>query len=248
MKYNFGEKTKEIINGKELPVWQTPKYEFAKKKVIEMLESEQYKDVLDVSDFWILMNTYAGGSKMMYSGLIISHNGCLKINDTLEDKLKFKPNCITIDKVGYNDELVFMYCNEEQGLYEVGEVSAKNCKNEYPYAMALKRCFDRVVLKNSKIAYAGVYSDSEAEEFKQKPEDMEIDAIDEKQEERIELESRCKVLGIDLKSQNISKWIADKLEETTGKRNIDEKFNLGQYNQLLASLIRKKEKENESNK
>ena len=31
--------------------------------------------------------------------------------------------------------------------------------------MAYKRLFDRVVLKNSKLAYAGVYSDNEAEEF-----------------------------------------------------------------------------------
>ena len=31
--------------------------------------------------------------------------------------------------------------------------------------MALKRCMDRVILKNCKLAYAGVYSDSEADEF-----------------------------------------------------------------------------------
>jgi hypothetical protein len=51
-------------------------------------------------------------------------------------------------------------------------------------------------------------------------------------------------LGIDLKSERISKWLSDKLEEKTGQRHIDDKFNLGQYNQLLASLIRNKEKEN----
>ena len=244
MVYNFGEKTKENIGGKELPVWQSPKYEFAKKKVIEMLESEQYKSVLEASDFWILMNTCSGGTKMMYSGLIISHNGCLKINDTLEDKLKFKPNCITIDTNGYNGELVFHYCNEEQGLYEVGEVSAKNCKNEYPYAMALKRCFDRVVLKNSKLAYAGVYSDSEADEFTKKDEVNDIEQLDDKQLERIELENKCKVLGIDLKSDKTKNWIANKLEESSGKKELDEKFNLGQYNQILAFMIRSKEKEN----
>ena len=33
--------------------------------------------------------------------------------------------------------------------------------------MAFKRCFDRVVLKVSKLAYAGIYSDSEADEFSQ---------------------------------------------------------------------------------
>ena len=47
--YNFGEKPAEFSpkHGKEIPVWQSPKYTQAKQKVIEMLESDQYKDVLD---------------------------------------------------------------------------------------------------------------------------------------------------------------------------------------------------------
>lgn len=165
--YNFGEKKEEIINGKKIPVeWITPKYKEAKRKVIELLESEKYKDVLEESDFWILYNTYSNKTKVMYSGLIISHDGCLKINDSLEDKLKFKPECMSLDKEGYNNSLVYTYNCPEQGIYEVGEVSSINLKNGgYPYAMALKRCMDRVILKNSKIAYAGVYSDSEADEF-----------------------------------------------------------------------------------
>lgn len=165
-KYDFGEKEEEYYaKGKiTLPVWQSPKYLYAKKRVIEMLESKEYKDVLTESDFWILMNV-TKTNKMSYTGLIISHNGCLKINDTLEAKMKFKPQCLSLDKDGYKNSLVYSYNCPEQGLYEVGEVSDSNCKNEYPYAMAFKRCFDRVVLKNSKLAYAGVYSDSEADEF-----------------------------------------------------------------------------------
>ena len=47
--YNFGEKKEEIINGRKLPVeWITPKYKEAKRKVIELLESEKYKNVLEV--------------------------------------------------------------------------------------------------------------------------------------------------------------------------------------------------------
>lgn len=244
MEYNFGEKKTENFDGKELPVWQTPKFHTAKRKVIETLESDKYKGVLDASDFWILMNTYANKTKVMYSGLIISHNGCLKINDTLEDKLKFKPECVTIDTKGYNDELVFHYCNVEQGLYEVGEVSSKNCKNDYPYAMALKRCFDRVVLKNCKLAYAGVYSDSEAEEFTKKEIEDDIDQLDEKQLDKIELESKCSRLGINLNAPDIKKWIGDRLEKSSGKRELDEKFNLGMYNNLLVKLIEGKEKSN----
>ena len=245
-KYDFGEKTTENIKGKELPVWKTPKYEFAKKKVIEMLESEKYKDILEPSDFWILMNSYANGTKMMYSGLIISHNGCLKINDTLEEKLKFNPECVAIDTNGYKGELVFHYCNKEQGIYEVGEVSTENCKNEYPYAMALKRCFDRVVLKNSKLAYAGVYSDSEADDFKEdleKTNNQITKQLSEKEQDRVDLEKQCKDKGIDLENPKTKAWISKKLLEKSGKASLDTSFNLGYYNNALAELIKLKESE-----
>lgn len=162
-KYDFGEKTHEHSNkrGEDVPVWQSPKYKESKAKAEEILDSGKY--TVKPSDFWILMNETKTG-KMAYTGLIISHNGCLKINDALESK--FDPSCVSIDKDGFNNSLVYTYCNAEQGIYEVGEVSKSNCKNDYPYAMAYKRLFDRVVLKLSKLAYAGIYSDSEADEFK----------------------------------------------------------------------------------
>lgn len=165
MIHNFGEKQSEYHAklGKELPVWKSPKYEEAKKKAIEIIESGKYN--VNDADFWILMNATKSG-KMMYTGLIISHNGCLKINDVLESR--FNPDCVSCDKDGYNGSLVFSYCNNEQGIYEVGEVSKSNCQNDYPYAMAYKRLFDRVVLKLSKLAYSGIYSDSESDEFVQR--------------------------------------------------------------------------------
>lgn len=173
--YDFGEKKEENINGIKIPVeFHTPKYKEAKNKAIELIESDKYKGILLESDFWILVNTYSNKTKAMYSGLIISHDGCLKINDTLDEKLKFRPECMTLDKEGYNNSLVYTYSCQEQGIYEVGEVSKDNLKNGgYPYAMALKRCFDRVVLKNSKIAYSGIYSDSESDEFLKRTEDNE---------------------------------------------------------------------------
>lgn len=176
--YNFGEKKTENTNGKTLPVeFITPKYKEARNKAIELLESDKYKGILETSDFWILVNTYANKTKAMYSGLIISHDGCLKINDVLDEELKFKPECMTLDKEGYNGSLVFTYNCPKQGIYEVGEVSKDNCKNDYPYAMALKRCMDRVILKNSKIAYSGIYSDSEADEFTKR---IDEDVVEEK--------------------------------------------------------------------
>lgn len=167
--YTFGEKKQEYSTKKkeQVDVWISPKYLETKKKVIEMLEKLDY---LDESDFWILMNETRTG-KMGYTGLIISHNGCLKINDNAEEHNKFNPESVKEDKDGYGNSLTFTYVNKEQGIYEVGEVSQKNCKNDYPYAMAYKRLFDRVVLKISKLAFYGVYSDSEADEFKEKQDD-----------------------------------------------------------------------------
>lgn len=156
----FNEQKEEYSSkkGENIPVWQSPKYVQAKKRAIELIEKKEYG--LTEADFWILMNETKTG-KMQYTGLIISHNGCLKINDKLEESKKFDPESVTVDKEGYEDTLVFTYINKEQKLYETGEVSKSNCKNSYPYAMALKRCFDRVVLKNSKLAYESIYSDSE---------------------------------------------------------------------------------------
>ena len=171
--YNFGEKKTEYNAklGKEVEVWQSPKYLEAKKKAIEIIESGiNHKQVLSEADFWILMNATKSG-KMAYTGLIISHNGCLKINDALQEPDRFTPSCMTLDKDGYKGSLVYSYVNDAQGIYEVGEVSDKNCTNAYPYAMALKRCMDRVILKSSKLAYSGIYSDSEAEEFKNDPDE-----------------------------------------------------------------------------
>ena len=160
----FGEKKTENINGVDCPVWQTPKYEASKQKALEILSKSEYG--LVEGDFWILMNTYANGTKVMYSGLILSHNGCLKINDKLDDP--FKAQFLTREWL--NESLIYEY--NDGTLYEIGEVSEKNLKkNGYPYAMAFKRCFDRVVLKKSKLAYSGIYSEVEADEFKQKVDD-----------------------------------------------------------------------------
>lgn len=177
MAYNFGEKAKEYSfkTGKEVPVWQSPKYKQSRDKAIEIIE--KYDNIRE-GDFWILMNETKKGDKMIYTGLIISHNACLKLNNHLPEEMRFVPSCVEFDKTGYNNSLVFMYSNDAQGIYEVGEVSRDNCKNGYPYAMAYKRLFDRVVLKNSRLAYDGIYSDSEADEFKEPQEVKEESGVE----------------------------------------------------------------------
>ena len=162
----FNEKEYEysLKSRQDIPVIQSAKYRASRDKALKVLNDRKY---LKESDFWILMNETKTG-KMMYTGLIISHNACLKINDSQPEKDKFNPDCVSVDKSGYGGSLVFTYVNKEQGLYEVGEASAQNCKNAYPYAMAYKRLFDRVVLKICKLAFDGIYSDSEADEFKER--------------------------------------------------------------------------------
>ena len=181
--YSFGEKEIEKVknpktgNWEELEVWQTPKYKTSKEKAIKMIEDEKYG--LTEADFWILMNK-TGTGKMAYTGLIISHNGCLKINDATDNKVD--PKCFTIDKEGYGNSLVYTYIDDD--TYEVGEFSQTNGKNAYPYAMAYKRCFDRVVLKKSKLSFSGIYSEVEADEFKQNQ--IEDDIKDTKEHEELE--------------------------------------------------------------
>ena len=162
MKYSF---TKT-----EAGSWQSPKYIEATKKAVEVLESDKYKNVLSESDFWQLIGKTKTG-KVAYNGLIISHNGCLKINDALDPEKRFRPECVSVEINGFGGSLVYTYICPDQGIYEVGEVSKANCTNSYPYAMALKRCMDRAILKNSRLAYSGIYSDSEAEEFQNKGEE-----------------------------------------------------------------------------
>lgn len=235
MRYNFGEK-KEEYNArlkKEVPVWQSPKYISAKEKAIDIIENGQYG--LQESDFWILMNATKSG-KMAYTGLILSHNGCLKINDLLPDDKKFRPECVTVDKEGFEGSLVYTYCCTGQGLYEVGEVSRSNCQNSYPYAMAFKRLFDRVVLKQSKLAYAGIYSDSESDEFIQRIEDKEPEEPMASDDQRTDM---CNLI-IDMYGRDQAQ---DILEKLIGRRE-SKGLTMQEYAKAMLTLTEEKDARN----
>lgn len=204
----FGEKNTENIKGVDCPVWQTPKYELSKKKAIEMIENGKYD--LQEGDFWILMNTYSKGTKVAYTGLILSHNGCLKINDKLEDGFKAE----YLSREWLNGTLIYEY--NDGTLYEVGEVNERNCKNDYQYAMAFKRCFDRVVLKKSKLAFSNIYSEVEADEFKEQIDETDIikeDLVKEfeelfSEEERKKIYSGLRVeTGSEMREDLLKKYI-----------------------------------------
>lgn len=172
---NFNEREFEYskIADKELPVEITPKYEASKRQAEKILK--RYTD-LSESDFWILMRESKDHSKMQYLGLIISHNACIKINEKASAADKFDPMSVTLDTRGYGSSLVYTYRNPTQFIYEIGEANRRNCKNGYPYATALKRVFDRVVLRIAKLSYEGLYSESES---------TESDTVDEEQTEAV---------------------------------------------------------------
>ena len=235
----FNEKEEEysVKQGKNIPVWQNAKYLESRAKALEIIDSKVYG--LSEADFWILMNETKTG-KMAYTGLIISHNGCLKINDKLPAEQKFRPSCVSLDKEGYSGSLVYSYCCDEQGIYEVGEVNGKNCRIDYPYAMAFKRMMDRVVLKSSKLAYSGIYSEVEADEFHERLEDMPETSKDEP-EQLPQLMTNC----ADCKGV-ITPWMKDGTVKMSQKQIAEESIN--DYGvPLCLNCIRKRRQANANN-
>ena len=222
MNYTFGAQKTEYNSKAQAntKTWESPKFLEGKKKAIELIDKTEYG--LTEADFWIL-KTYSAKT-VTYAGLIISHNGCLKINDKLAAEAKFVPSCVSWVRNGAGD-LVLQYLNDKQGLLEFGEASIKNCTNAYPFAMVLKRLQDRVILKNSKIAFSGIMSEVESEEFKrtESPEREERAKADNliTDEQIAELEA----LGCDLKRVAAAYKVTDIREMTSAQaeRAIDRK-------------------------
>ena len=222
MNYTFGAQKMEYNSkaGANTKTWESPKFLEGKKKAVELIDKTEYG--LTEADFWIL-KTYSEKT-VTYAGLIISHNGCLKINDKLAAEAKFVPSCVSWVRNGAGD-LVLQYLNDKQGLLEFGEASIKNCTNAYPFAMVLKRLQDRVILKNSKIAFSGIMSEVESEEFKrpERPEREERANADNliTEEQIAELEA----LGCDFKRVAAAYKVTDIHEMTSeqAERAIDRK-------------------------
>jgi len=104
------------------------------------------------SDFW----------KHKQSGAwIIKHNALEKI--AAQDKITWK-----LEVLNFSPDVVIkcIATNNERVIESIGEASPKNCIIGFPYAMAEKRGVDRCILKLLN-AHAYIYSDAEADEFKQ---------------------------------------------------------------------------------
>lgn len=165
-------------DGKYLPIWAGAKFEATRAAAKKIIES--YPNIISKEDFWILTNkhkhTGAKGveEKLIYSGVIITHDALLKINDTLGENRRFDQRyCTDPVPFSYGDKkgMLMFYRDERDGMFEVGEITTENCKSGYPYAMLLKRTFDRVVRRKAKIL--GIYSDTEVTELESLPIDPE---------------------------------------------------------------------------
>lgn len=159
----FGEQSQEFFQGQNLQVWQSPKFIESRNKACELIDSGKYG--LKDGDFWILKNKTKNG-KIGYTGLIVSHTGCLKINEVLrQTDSAYDPTCISEVKVSqYTGGIYMTYCDDE--VFEIAEATKETVKNAYPLAILLKRLIDRVILKKSKIAFDGIFSEEESENYR----------------------------------------------------------------------------------
>ena len=111
---------------------------------------------LSKDDFWELKR----GTRSMW---IITHDACEKI--AAKENIQFGEPTIYRD----SNQDVAIVGDAKRGnkvIWSTGEASPKNCKAPYMFAMAEKRLKDRLVLKLINAYEYGIYSDSEADNFK----------------------------------------------------------------------------------
>jgi len=120
-------------------------------KMLEQMK-EKYPEVNE-SDFWLLEE----------KTWILKHTGCLKIAS--KEGIILNPSCYEVYFDDHHGNIVLFYNDKEQNIFEISEVSVMNYTGKYPYLIALKRLQDRVILKLSKLAEQGYYSEVEVDEF-----------------------------------------------------------------------------------
>lgn len=131
------------------------------------------------------------------------------------------------------------------GIEHIEELPVMDFKNKsimldqltsFDVNKAIQRSLTKAVARHGLGLYIYAGEDLPEEEKKEK----ETTKLNEEQTDRLELESHCEELGIDLKEPSIANFIRVNLAKTSGKEELDEKFNLGQYNNILAKLIERK--------
>ena len=100
------------------------------------------------------------GTRSMW---IITHDACEKI--AAQENIQFGAPTIYRDS-NKDVAIVGDAKRENKVIWSTGEASPNNCKAPYPFAMAEKRLKDRLILKLINAYEYGIYSDSEADNFK----------------------------------------------------------------------------------
>lgn len=117
----------------------------------------QTKYKLPVEDFW----------EVRKGTWVISHNGCEKIADI--EKIKFY-NPVIYTNANLDRVAMIGSARMEKGeeIWATGESNDDNTKGQgkYYFAMAEKRLKDRLILKLINAAQYGLYSETEADSFK----------------------------------------------------------------------------------
>jgi len=112
---------------------------------------------LGKNDFWELKR----GSKSMW---IITHDAIEKI--AIIENIELTNFEVLNTEVDFARFLITMQ-KGDKSIVSVGEASTKNCTSNYYGCMAEKRGIDRCVLKLINAYEYGIYSDVEADAFKQ---------------------------------------------------------------------------------
>ncbi len=112
---------------------------------------------LGKNDFWELKR----GSKSMW---IITHDAIEKI--AIIENIELTNFEVLNTEVDFARFLITMQ-KGDKSIVSIGEASTKNCTSNYYGCMAEKRGIDRCVLKLINAYEYGIYSDVEADAFKQ---------------------------------------------------------------------------------
>jgi hypothetical protein len=126
----------------------------------QLIEQFKTKYGLAGSDFWPLK---LGGKEQW----IINHNALERV--AVQENISW-----SIEVLNFAPDVVVKatatHPNTKVTIESLGEAGPKTTKNAYLYAMAEKRAVDRCVLKLLN-AHAYLYTDQDADEFKQKDEE-----------------------------------------------------------------------------
>ena len=145
-----------------LPTEWGPKYEAARIAADAAIK----KYGLSEDDFWVKKELSPFKDKIVYSNLILSHSGCIKVNNLQPKERQFKPGCVREGKGTQDGGVALIYSSDEQKLFKTGEASPRNSNVSFLYAVAEKRLFDRVVTALSGLYEEGVYGEDEADAFR----------------------------------------------------------------------------------